>query len=95
MPIPLTRSTGPFPPTAPALAFRVEHREGARVRSLGRLERVPAHHTSLEPYVSALLRDGDGGELLLVDAGTGAVVARRRVAPFRSQAGDRFRRRGA
>jgi hypothetical protein len=90
MPIPLTRSAGPFPPTAPA--YRVEHREGGTVSSLGRLKGVPAHHATLTAFVSGLLRAGCGGELVLVDDGTGAVVARRTVAPFRSKAEDRVRR---
>jgi hypothetical protein len=71
--------------------YRVEHRDGPRLRVLGELVGVPAHPATLDPFVSTLLRAGDGGELRLVDAATGAVVARRRVVPFRSKAGTRFR----
>ena len=74
--------------------YRVEHRAGDRVRPLGELRGVPAHHATLDPFVSMLLRDGDGGEVVLVDTATGAVVARRRVRPFPAKPGDRFRPAG-
>jgi len=77
---------------APPRLFRVDHRDGDGVRALGTLADVAPHHTALEPYVSALLRDGADGELRLIDAVSGAVVARRAVRPYRSQSADRFRR---
>jgi hypothetical protein len=75
----------------PPRLFRVDHRDGDGVRAIAAVADVAPHHASLEPYVSALLREGTDGELLLVDAETGAIVVRRKVAPFRSKAGDRFR----
>jgi hypothetical protein len=81
-------------PIAAMPTYRVEHREAGATRALGELSGVPARHATLEPFVSALLRDGADGEVHLVDAVTGAVVARRQVAPFRSKAGDRFRQLG-
>jgi hypothetical protein len=74
--------------------YRVEHRTGDEIDLLGCLEGVSPHHATLDPFVSCLLRRGLGGELRLVDDATGAVVARRRVRPFRTKAGDRFRQLG-
>lgn len=69
-------------PSAPdAARFRVEHREGGASRPLGELAGVPAHHATLAPFVSALLRedpDADG-EVVLVEVASQRVVARRRV----------------
>jgi len=80
--------------SAPLATYRVEYRAEGTVRALGELRDVPAHHATLDPFVSMLLRDGDGGEVVLVDTATGAVVARRRVRPFPSKPGDRFRPAG-
>jgi hypothetical protein len=62
-------------------AYRVVYRDGERTRVLGRLpaEGAPTHYT-LDPFLSRLLLAGvEDGELLLVDAATGRVVARRAV----------------
>lgn len=57
--------------------FRVEYRDGAGVRPLGRLPDVPPHPATLAPFVSRLLLDGQqGGVLVLVEEATGADVAR-------------------
>jgi hypothetical protein len=80
------------PPTAPR--YRVEHRARGAVALLGVLEGVFPHHATLDPFVSYLLHRGQDGRVVLVDEATGAVVARRRVNPFRSKAGDRFRQLG-
>ena len=74
--------------------YRVEHHAGGAVALLGSLEGVSAHHTTLDPFVSVLLRRGQAGRVVLVDTATDAVVARRQVRPFRSKAGDRFRQFG-
>jgi hypothetical protein len=79
------------PAPEPQLRYRVEHRDGDAVSLLGCLEGVSPHPATLDPFVSALLRRGLNGQVLLVDDATGAVAARRTVRPFRSQARDRFR----
>ena len=84
----------PICPDPPRL-FRVDHRDGDGTRAIGAVADVAAHHASLEPYVSTLLRDGADGELLLVDAVTGSVVARRAVRPYQSKPGDSFRSSGS
>jgi hypothetical protein len=67
----------------PARRFRVEHRDGRvpGVRVLGRVVGVPAHHQSLVPFVSQLLREAAGasGEVALVDETTNVTVARRHL----------------
>ena len=70
--------------------YRVEHRAAGTVRVLGELRDVPAHHATLAPFVSTILRAGGNGEVVLIEAATGAVVARRKVAPAR-KAGGRIR----
>jgi len=80
----------PMDPDRPRL-YRVEHHEGNTIAVLGLLPDVAPHHRSLDPFLSALLRGGAEGQLRLVDEATGTVVARRRVAPFRSKAIDRIR----
>jgi hypothetical protein len=72
--------------------YRVEHHEAGMVRSLGALPGVAPHYRTLDPFVSALLRDGRAGEVLLVEVATGRTVARRRVHPPRTKAPDCFRR---
>jgi len=62
-------------------AFRVEHHHDGKAQVLGLITEVAAHHATLVPYVSALVRTGETGEVRLVDVETGAVVARRRIAP--------------
>ncbi len=72
--------------------WRVEHRtrEGAAV--LDERGLCFAHHRSLDPYVAQLALAGrTTGELVLVDPATGAVVARRRVAPPRRGTGEAAR----
>ncbi len=73
-------ATPTFPVTR-ARRFRVEHREAGAVSILGEMHGVPAHHATLAPFVSSLLHDGLGGELVLVDELSGLIVARRHVRP--------------
>jgi hypothetical protein len=68
--------------SAPTRAFRVEHRTGQRPPAvLARIRDVFAHHDTLTPYVSCLLRERGTepvpGELVLVDEATDEIVARR------------------
>jgi hypothetical protein len=72
--------------------YRVEHHEAGVVRSLGALPAAAPHHSTLEPFVSALLREGRAGEVRLVEVESGRTIARRRVHPRRTKAGQRFRR---
>ena len=81
-----------FPPTT--RRFRVEHRARGAVAHLGCLEDVPVHHATLVPFVSFLLHRGQAGQVVLVDAVTDTVVARRNVVPFATQGADRFRQLG-
>ena len=60
----------------PARRCRVEHRSAGPPRVLGELVGVFAHFTTLAPFL-ARLPAGAEGELVLVDAATGAVTARR------------------
>jgi hypothetical protein len=80
------------PLTPTTRIFRVEHVADGETRPLGVLTDVAPHHTTLDPFVSALLRDGADGELRLIDAVTGITVARRKVVPYSANAGERFRR---
>jgi hypothetical protein len=61
--------------------YRVEHRDGDRVRVLGRLPDVTPHAATLAPFASRLVREGTPGELLLVEEATGTVVARQDLRP--------------
>jgi hypothetical protein len=70
--------------------YRVEHREHGTIRPLGTIDHAFAHHTALDPFVSALVLAGEGGEVLLVDDATGAVVARRAVLPYQGKPRRRF-----
>jgi hypothetical protein len=72
--------------------YRVEHRAHGVVAPLGNLEDVPIHHATLDPFVSFLLYRGHAGQVVLIDAVTDIVVARRKVLPFAAKAGERFRR---
>ena len=56
--------------------FRVEHRSLGVPRPLGDLLGGFAHFTTLDPFLPHLAPDA-AGELVLIDAGTGEVVARR------------------
>ncbi len=56
--------------------FRVEHRCLGLRRPLADLSGGFAHFTALDPFLPHLA-PGATGELVLVDAGTGEVVARR------------------
>ena len=72
--------------TAPALgggALRVEHRDGGDAEVLGCLPAgTPRHHATLAPFASHLRQAGrTSGEVALVEADTGAVLARRRLRP--------------
>ena len=64
------------------------------MRAIAAVADVPPHHRTLDTYVSVLLRAGVGGEVLLVDAETGTIVARRRVSPIRTQPRNCFRQLG-
>jgi hypothetical protein len=60
--------------------YRVEHRDGAAARPLGRVPDVGRGPFTLEPYLMRLRRAGVArGALVLVDEATGRDVARRRV----------------
>ncbi len=60
--------------------YRVEHRTGGRVSTLGRLDGCPRHHATLVPYASQLRLAGRAdGELVLVEDATDHVVARRHL----------------
>ena len=64
----------------PDRVYRVEHRTGGRVSTLGRLDGCPRHHATLVPYASQLRLAGRAdGELVLVEDATGHVAARRRL----------------
>jgi hypothetical protein len=68
------------PPPAPTTArYRVEHHQGHRITVLGWLTTGHPHHSTLDPYVSQLVRDGAEGLVLLVDLGSEVPVARRTV----------------
>jgi len=77
--------TGPVPaPRRIVGPCRVEHRtvKGVAVLHAGGVHY--AHHRALEPYASYLALGGvSDGDLVLIDEATGAVLARRRVAPRR------------
>jgi hypothetical protein len=89
----VTRHWGTAPPAeaeaeAPLRWHAVEHRDGGRVRPLGRVTGVFPHHSALRPFLSRLLLDGgSGGELVLVDEATGRIAARRTVGPARASPG--------
>ena len=68
-------------PTPPPARYRVEHRQADRSAVLASLSAARPHHSLLAPFVSRLLHDGAAGTVALVDEATGAVAARRRVAP--------------
>ncbi|HEY7031952.1 MAG TPA: hypothetical protein VH482_11515 [Thermomicrobiales bacterium] len=55
---------------------RIEHRTGDVVTPLGRVADLARHRTTLAPFVSRLLLDGQTGVVVLVDEATGADVAR-------------------
>ena len=81
----MDRATGETAPAPRRLVgpCRVEHRTAAGVTVLHAGGVHYAQHATLEPYLAILLLGGAAdGELLLVDEATGAVVARRRVAPL-------------
>ena len=75
-------ATAPAPAPAGG-ALRVEHRDGGVATVLGRLPAdAPRHHATLAPFVSHLRLAGrTSGEVALVEAGTGAVLARRHLRP--------------
>jgi hypothetical protein len=78
------RRMGQVPP--PARWYRVEHRTDTSVRSLGLIADVFPHPTTLAPFASRLVADGQTGELVLIDETTETVVARqdRRHGPRRA-----------
>jgi hypothetical protein len=55
---------------------RIEHRTGDAVTSLGRVADLAPHRTTLAPFVSRLLMDGETGIVVMVDESTGDDVAR-------------------
>ena len=56
--------------------FRVEHHSRGGLHHLGDLVGGYAHFTALDPFLVHLAPDATG-DLVLVDAGSGEVVARR------------------
>jgi hypothetical protein len=72
--------------------FRIEHRDEKETRPLGEIsERRPTVFL-LDPWVSRLRHKGATGELVLVDKGTGELVARVDLAaPPRFHAATRQR----
>ena len=70
--------------------YRVEHHDADTVHTLDVHLDILPHHSSLDPYLSGLLRQGASGQLLLVDERSGNVVARRVVAPYRAKARGRL-----
>jgi hypothetical protein len=63
--------------------FRIELREHGKVRVLGYLTDVFAHHSALEVFLPRLLAEGATGWCVMVDESTETVVARRRVRTSR------------
>jgi hypothetical protein len=74
-----------------ATRYRVEYHEGSTVHCLGSDLDAAPHHSSLEPFIIHLLRQGMDGMLHLIDETTEELIARRRIRPFPSKARDRFR----
>ena len=72
----------PTPTRAPAAprTYRVEHRTREGTAVLGQLSGAFPHHATLTPFVARLQAERAGGQLVLVDEATGAVVARRNLA---------------
>jgi hypothetical protein len=71
--------------------YRIEHRTGDDVASLGRVADLTPHPASLTPFVSRLLLDGRTGVVVLVDEATGVEVARHelRRGPLRGPTAGR------
>jgi len=68
------------PPDPPE--YRVVYRDGELICGFGHVAGVAPTFHALDPFRSRLLLAGvTTGELLLVEAGTGRVVARRVVRP--------------
>src|SRR5688572_552753 len=61
--------------------FRVEHRSGRHVVVLARTSAGDASQAELSQHAARLLAAGASGEVVLIDAATGDVVARRRLRP--------------
>ncbi len=62
--------------------YRVEHWLNHRVTDLGVLDGASGHHAALAPFTSFLrLRGRVEGEVVLIEAASNRVVARRAVAP--------------
>jgi hypothetical protein len=59
--------------------FRVEHRAQGRAAVVAEVAGVAAHHHSLAPFAAHLAHAGASGAVVLVDAASGRVVARRRL----------------
>jgi hypothetical protein len=70
--------------------FRVEYRGAGRTDVIGWMVGAFPHHSTLDPFVSRLLRDGADGEVCLVDDDADTVVAHRGIRPYRSKSVDRF-----
>ncbi len=68
-------------PPSPRPLYRVEHRMDRLVVDLGVIEDVFQHHAPLAPFTSFLRLSGRvGGEVVLIEATSDRVVARRVVA---------------
>jgi hypothetical protein len=74
--------------------YRVDFLVGTTIETLGYLADGYAHHSALDPFVSALVREGRAGVVYLIDDSTGFPVARRRVAALGPSARQRPRQRG-
>lgn len=74
--------------TTSGLSYRVEHRVGRQVvANLGWLHGASGHHATLSPFVSALRLSGvTEGKVVLLEAESGEVVARRSVTPVGERA---------
>jgi hypothetical protein len=64
-------------------ALTVVYRTASFSRRLGNLPADFRHLRSLDPFVSALLRDGKrSGTVLLIDDATGDVIVKRKLTPI-------------
>jgi len=74
--------------------YRVEHHHDRGVTILGWLASGRPHHSTLDPYVSRLVRDGTEGLVVLVDLASGTRAAQRVVRMPRPSSRPPARQRG-